>query len=59
MRTETFDRFKWYLLVFVFGGCIGGLGFFLFGSARVQNHFSERIIEREVPVVHETVKRTN
>lgn len=59
MGIETFDRLKWYFLVFLFGSLIGGVGVFFFGPARVQNHFTERIIEREVPVVQETIKQTN
>jgi hypothetical protein len=59
MSFETVDRYKWYLLVFVFGGFIGGAGVFFFGPTRVQDHFAERTVEREVPVVHETVKQTN
>ena len=59
MSVETLDRFKCYILVFALGGFIGGAGVFLFVPVRDQDHFSERIIEREVPVVQETVKQTN
>ncbi|KYZ76676.1 hypothetical protein AXX12_09665 [Anaerosporomusa subterranea] len=59
MSVETLDRFKWYILVFALGGFIGGVGVVLFAPVRVQNHFSERIIEREVPAVQETIKQTS
>lgn len=59
MSIATLERFKWYLLAFILGGFIGGAGVFLFAPVRVPNHSSERIIERKVPVVQETVKQTN
>ncbi len=56
--SEWISRFKWHLLVFLVGGLLGSIAVFLFGPQRVQNHYTERIIEREIPVVNETVKQT-
>lgn len=56
---EIVDRFKWHILVFILGGFIGGAVVFFLGPERVQNHYTERIIEREIPVVNETVKQAS
>lgn len=58
MDGETFTRIKWPIILFCCGVLAGVAGSWLFGPIRTEKHFSERIVEREVPVVRETIKHT-
>lgn len=59
MNSEVLVKYKWIIISFILGMLTGVFGGYFFGPLQVERHFTERIIEREVPVVQETVKHTN
>ena len=57
MNGALVQQYKWHITALLVGIVLGIVGSYMLGLVRTHQTVTERIIEREVPVVRETVKQ--
>lgn len=53
------NQHKWHFLFLILGLATGISCSYFLGPLRTEHHFTERVVEREIPVIQEVVNHTN